>query len=63
MDISKVYSSIANDFSRTRFAMWPCMESFYKTHFKAESYILDVGCGSGHILKLLKINGADVTGI
>ena len=25
--------------------------------------ILDVGCGSGHILKLLKINGADVTGI
>ncbi len=41
-----IYDSIAQDFSRTRYKIWPGVSQFLDL-FLDQSHILDIGCGNG----------------
>ena len=47
MDTPNVYSYIARDFDRTRYAKWPCVNRFYQEHFTNDKFLIEVGCGNG----------------
>ena len=40
-----IYNTIAKSFDKTRYAMWPCVQDFYKAN--SHGYCIDVGCGNG----------------
>lgn len=45
LSMRDTYNSIAKDFDKTRYAMWPCVKEFYKSNTRG--YCIDVGCGNG----------------
>lgn len=47
------YNTIAHDFSDTRNAIWPEFE-YFKGHLQNGQDILDLGCGNGRLIELLK---------
>ncbi|MDD5341106.1 MAG: class I SAM-dependent methyltransferase [Patescibacteria group bacterium] len=49
----ELYNDIASDFSRTRGAVWPEFE-YFKGYIANGQDILDLGCGNGRLLELLK---------
>jgi len=50
--VKNVYDQIAEDFSRTRWNMWPKVEQFIK-NLKNETFVADIGCGNGKYIDLL----------
>lgn len=47
--VHDVYNSIAHQFDKTRFALWPCVTSFLD-ELPLTCRLLDVGCGNGKYL-------------
>lgn len=45
-DIKRVYNSIAKDFDRTRYKIWPAVKTFID-QIKPYSINADIGCGNG----------------
>lgn len=45
-DVSSVYDNICDDFSRTRYKMWPSVVDFLNG-LSNYMYVLDLGCGNG----------------
>lgn len=56
------YNLIAEDFSRTRWNIWPEF-SIFRDFIKEGDKILDVGCGNGRLLELLKDKKISYTGV
>lgn len=50
---AKDYEKIAEEFSSTRFLLWPEFEEF-KQYIKEGDHILDLGCGNGRLYELFK---------
>ena len=50
--VRDVYNKIADDFSRTRYSMWPRVEEFINSLDK-NTLVADVGCGNGKYLDAL----------
>jgi 2-polyprenyl-3-methyl-5-hydroxy-6-metoxy-1,4-benzoquinol methylase len=48
-----LYNQIARDFSQTRYEIWPEFE-YFKGYLHDGQAILDLGCGNGRLLELLK---------
>ena len=44
--VTAVYNKIANDFSKTRYRMWPCVTRFINS-IPTGSTVCEVGCGNG----------------
>jgi SAM-dependent methyltransferase len=60
-NIKEIYNEIAEDFSSTRYKMWPCVKTFL---FKIDSnkLILDIGCGNGkNMTSNHKFKGLDIS--
>lgn len=51
--VKNVYSNIAEEFSNTRYKVWPELE-FFKKYIKTGQTIIDAGCGNGILYKLIK---------
>ena len=49
----QLYDQIAEDFSLTRGYIWPEFE-YFKGYLKKNQDVLDLGCGNGRLLELLK---------
>merc|ERR1712071_375409 len=58
--VRKVYDEIAQDFSRTRYNLWPKVKEFIDT-LPANTLVVDVGCGNGKYLNALTDSGNRVT--
>ncbi len=58
----ELYNDIASDFSRTRGAVWPEFE-YFKGYIANGQDILDLGCGNGRLLELLKDNKINYLGV
>jgi alkylated DNA repair protein alkB family protein 8 len=58
---NKMYSSFAEEFSKTRIHPWPCVKKFLSTIPKT-STILDAGCGNGRNLMYAKSLGFHAKG-
>ena len=56
------YDLIAEDFSRTRYSAWPEF-GIFTDFIKEGDKILDVGCGNGRLLELLKDKKIGYTGV
>lgn len=56
------YNLIAEDFSRTRYSAWPEF-SIFTNFIKEGDKVLDVGCGNGRLLELLKDKKIYYTGV
>lgn len=56
------YNLIAEDFSRTRWNIWSEFNIF-RDFIKEGDKVLDVGCGNGRILELLKNEKINYTGV
>jgi len=56
------YNLIAEDFSRTRWNIWSGFNIF-RDFIKEGDKVLDVGCGNGRILELLKNEKINYTGV
>ncbi len=52
--VHKLYNTIAEHFSHTRYAPWPKVEAFIKSHAPPGTIIADVGCGNGKYLGAAK---------
>jgi len=50
----QTYDLIANNFSATRDRPWPEMQTLIKKYVKNYQNILDLGCGNGRLLELIK---------
>ncbi len=57
-----LYNEIAKDFSETRYKIWPEFE-YFKGYLEKGQDILDVGCGNGRLLELLKEYNPNYLGI
>ncbi len=63
MDISQVYNNIADDFSKTRYKAWPCVQNFID-NIKFNTINADIGCGNGKNMLYrseLKFKGMDIS--
>lgn len=47
MDLRKSYNIISEEFSKSRYNIWPCVSNFYEKYLKQGDVILDAGCGNG----------------
>jgi 2-polyprenyl-3-methyl-5-hydroxy-6-metoxy-1,4-benzoquinol methylase len=56
------YDIHADDFSKSRFRIWPHIKEFLDS-LPSNSSVLDIGCGSGEITAWLAQNGFKVVGI
>lgn len=56
------YNLIAEDFARTRWNIWPEF-SIFRDYIKDKDKILDIGCGNGRLLELLKDKNIEYIGI
>jgi len=56
------YNLIAEDFSRTRWDIWPEFKIF-RDFITEGDKILDVGCGNGRLLEILKDKKINYTGV
>jgi tRNA (uracil-5-)-methyltransferase TRM9 len=60
--VKDTYNQIANDFSRTRHYIWPCVKKFLDS-VSQNSIGLEIGCGNGKNLmyrKDIKLKGIDI---
>jgi len=63
MDITTIYNNIAEEFDKTRTALWKCVITFLDT-FPPNSKILDVGCGNGKYMNYrddIDMKGIDIS--
>jgi tRNA (uracil-5-)-methyltransferase TRM9 len=56
------YDLIAEDFSKTRWKVWPEF-SIFKKYVEESDSILDVGCGNGRLLELFKEKKIEYLGV
>jgi SAM-dependent methyltransferase len=56
------YNLIAEDFSSSRYSIWPELNLFSK-YINEEDKVLDLGCGNGRLLGLFKEENVIYTGI
>lgn len=61
-DTKRNYNLIADDFSRTRQNLWPEL-SFLRDYAQDNDKILDLGCGNGRLLEILKDYNIEYTGV
>lgn len=61
-DLQCVYNNIATHFSKTRHFIWPEMYEFLP-YIKPGSHIIDIGCGNGRLLGMLKDKNHTYVGI
>ena len=54
--MQNAYDSIAQEFSHTRFLVWPELSVFIP-YFPQGGKILDLGCGKGRLIKVLQASG------
>jgi alkylated DNA repair protein alkB family protein 8 len=59
----KFYDSVAEHFSRTRSFNWPELKPLIDKYIKSGDKILDLGCGNGRLLELLKDKGVEYIGV
>ncbi|OGF22596.1 hypothetical protein A2Y83_01065 [Candidatus Falkowbacteria bacterium RBG_13_39_14] len=57
------YNLCAEEFSRTRSYNWKSVKELTGRYVERGMKILDVGCGNGRLLELLRSKGVDYTGI
>ncbi len=57
------YNLIAEDFSRTRFLIWPEIKDLLDRYFFPGDKVLDLGCGNGRFLSYLEQRGAVYFGV
>jgi ubiquinone/menaquinone biosynthesis C-methylase UbiE len=57
------YNLIAEDFSRTRFLIWPEIRNLLDRYFFIGDKVLDLGCGNGRFLKYFGEKMADYYGV
>ena len=59
-NVLDIYNLIANDFSRTRYSVWPSVKNFIES-FPNETQFLEIGCGNGKnmLLRPLNFTGCD----
>jgi len=58
----QTYNAIADDFSHSRKYLWPEMDSLSQ-YIKDNDKILDLGCGNGRLIELIKGKQIDYTGL
>lgn len=51
--VRESYRVIGEDFSKTRYAMWPEIEKWEKKYLRPRARVLDAGCGNGRLVKSL----------
>ena len=56
------YEKIAEEFSETRFLLWPELNEF-KSYIKENDKVMDLGCGNGRLYELFKDLSIDYIGI
>ncbi len=56
------YDKIADDFSRTRFKVWPALFRF-KDLVDPKNKVLDIGCGNGRLRALFKDKQVEYVGV
>ncbi len=57
-----LYNEIARNFSETRYNVWPEFE-YFKGYLHDGQAIMDLGCGNGRLLELLKDYKVDYLGV
>jgi ubiquinone/menaquinone biosynthesis C-methylase UbiE len=57
------YNLIADDFSRTRNAVWPETENLCGRYLVKGEKVLDLGCGNGRYFEYFKKSGVDYFGV
>ena len=55
--VQNTYERIGNEFSTTRYNIWPCVRDFLED--KTRQYGLDIGCGNGKNMIIDKMIGVD----
>ena len=57
------YNLIAEEFSKTRSAIWPETEALFNKHLIPEEKVLDLGCGNGRYFEYLKKKKVNYFGV
>lgn len=56
------YNLIAEDFSQTRYSVWPEL-TFFRKYVKEGERILDLGCGNGRLFEFFKNRNVEYIGV